>query len=93
MRSPPTGFDLRGITGASVAMSSSSRSLRSPDEAAMEAGIAMLRAVRSVILARHEASASVVGLALSSSPLPTAETLQLVGDPQVWPVRRHGSMW
>ena len=52
----------------------------------------MLRVARSVISARREASASGAGLALSSSPSPTAETLQVVGDPQDCPMRRRGRM-
>ena len=58
----------------------------------MDAGAAMLQMARLVILARHEASVLMAGLASSSLPSPTEETLQLTGDPQDWPVRRQGRM-
>ena len=81
-RSVPDVPGLRGIGIVVVAMPSRSSPSKSHGSLATDAGAATLRAGRSVISRRRKASASMAGLASSSSSSPMAETLHVDGYPQ-----------
>lgn len=83
--------NLGGLGGEYKTMPSSSRKFKSPGVVVTDAGAGtgMLWTERLVSSVRQAVRVATDGLALSSSSMPSAETLQLAGESHVWPAWRQ----